>query len=235
MLSLKKPAPSLKRGKGVAKAASAVSHGGTIPMKDAAARLGFKRGGKPAKPKFEFQEILKKGATDEEMRRRGLMKAASTRVYNQMGLSIRSHEVARAALLWFNQFRETVVDENERAIGDRLAIRLGDVVEEFFRIRTDKIALADELEHALTSTKQDMRLEKLKKAADEETAQRKKGDNSLLPEESQPGISEPSVPVDPDLILRSVVDEIKLAESAKRATKKTKKKAIADDDEKETS
>lgn len=234
MLNMKTNRPSLKKGKGVAKA-SAVSQGGGLPFPDVALRLGFKRGGKPAKPKFEFQEALKTANGVELRQRRGLMKTVAARVYNQMGLSIRTHEVSRAALLYFNQFRETLVNEDEREIADRLATRLGDLVEEFFRIRTEKIELAQEMELALTASKRDLRLAAAKKMADEESAQRQKGPESFWPEEDHPETAKPEVALDPALVLRQAKDEILAKEKAVKASKKTKNKEVSDDSEKETS
>lgn len=202
-------------------------------MKNVAARLGFKRGGKVARPKFEFQE---KKSGESTLERRHVMKTVATRVYNQMGWSIRAHEAARASLLALNQLRETIPDheEDERDITTRLATRLGDLVEEFLRIRADKIALADELESALTSTKRDMRLDAAKKMADEEKQQREKGEVSFWPEEDHPETAMPSVPVDPELILQNAEKEIKAAEKAKKTAKSSKKKAVKEDEEKET-
>src|SRR5277367_4908256 len=182
------PRPSFKNGNGAAAPAAtpaarvneAASAGvaGPIGMKSVAARLGFKRNlGKPKKPTFEFQEALKTGSNMELAHQSHLMKNAAARVYNQMGMSVKTHESARAALIWLNQFRETLQEGEERDIADRLAIRMGDIVEEFLHIRKEKVALADELEHALTDTKRSNRLTRLKKAADAETAQRQKGQN----------------------------------------------------------
>ena len=204
-------------------------------MSDVAARLGFKRGtGTPKKPKFEFQAALDQATESELAERRHLMKTVAARVYNQMGLSVRSHEIARAALLWFNQFKDTLPpDGDERAIADRLAARLGDIVEEFYRIRGEKVGLADELEKALTSTKRDIRLAAAKRGADAESVQRRKGPNSLLPDEANPEMAAPSIPVNPELVLQGIEREIKAAETAKKATKHPKKKAVRDE-EKET-
>jgi len=206
-------------------------------MKNVAARLGFKRViGKPKKPTFEFQEAMKTGSDSELLHRRQLMKNVASRVYNQMAFSVRSHENARAALVWFNQLRDTITEEgDEKDIANRLVIRMGDLVEEFLRIRKDKVALAEELENALTKTKRDHRLLRAKKMAEEETAQRKKGLDSFWPEEDHPETAEPAIPVDPDLILQHAQAEIKTAETAKKAAKHPRKKAVKDEEEKETS
>jgi len=194
-------------------------------MKDVAARLGFKHIGKVA-PKFEFQDKTK---TASDLERRALMSRVATRVYNQMGWSLRAHEAGRQTLLAFNQYRETIPDheEDERAIATRISTRLGDLVEEFRRIRGEKIALADELETALSGTKRDMVLAHLKKGADAETQQRQKED-SFWPEEDHPETAMPSIPVDPDLILQNVKKEILSAETVKKAAKNPKKKAVQD-------
>lgn len=217
----------------MAKPTHAVSRGdGTIPFPSIAARLGFKRGGIVAQPKFEFQTKLKKADAPELMKRRNQMKIASTRVYNQMGWSNRTYETARQAMLSFNQFRETIPDTSmeERDIANRLAIRLGDLVEEFRQIRTDKIALAEELEHALTVTKRDTRLATAKKLADAEAVQRKRGVNSLMPDEANPELAVPSIALDPELILKNAEQEIKLAEQAKHP-KKVKGKKTTEEEE----
>jgi hypothetical protein len=214
-------------------------------MRDVAARLGFKKViGKAKKPQFSFQETLKEATEAELLERRHLMKTVATRVYNQMGMSTRVYELSRNTMLWFNQFRESLVDDEERAITDRLAIRLGDLVEEFRRIYDEKIKLADDLEHALTSTKRNLLLGALKKAAEDEMAKnktedteeaRKKGVESLWPEEDHPETAAPVVPVDPALILQSAENEIKVAEKAKKVLKRSRKKAVKDEGEKETS
>jgi hypothetical protein len=242
MLNLTKFRPSFKQGKGAAvtppkshimitDAASAVSKGGAVPLSQVANRLGFKRNQKIGKPKFEFQETLKQATVAEVAEQHGLMKTVADRVYNQMGLSVRMHEAARSTLLWLNQFREFLNDEDEQAIVGRLTVRLGDLVEEFFRIRTEKIELARELEEALTATKRNTRLAVARKKAQEETALREKGVNSLLPEEDHPSTSKPEVALDPKLVLKQITDEILGSEAAKKAVKKAKKKVVEPDED----
>jgi len=243
MLNLTRSRPSFKQGNGAAKQpvrvndAASAGATGAIPFKNVAARLGFKKIiGKPKKPTFEFQEVLRDASDSELARRRHLMKTAASRVYNQMGMSVRMHESARAALIWLNQFRETLPEEgDERDIADRLAIRAGDLVEELLQIRRDKVALADELETALTRTKRDHRLARAKKMADEETAARQKGEDTFWPEEDHPDTAEPGIPVDPALILQHAQAEIKTAEKAKKAAKHPRKKEVKSDEENETS
>jgi hypothetical protein len=239
------PRPSFKQGNGAAKTTPVptptrvnepASAGSVVLPKNVVAKLGFKKViGKPKKPTFEFQEALKTGTQVELAQRRTLMNNAASRVYNQMGTATRTHETARQALLWFNQYRETITDEEERAIADRLAVRQGDLVEEFLRIRRDKVALADELETALTKTKRDLRLARAKKLADAETAKRKKGLDSFWPEEDHPETAEPAIPVDPELILQHAQAEIKSAEKVKSAAKHPRKKAVKVEGENETS
>lgn len=206
-------------------------------MKDVAARLGFKRTlGKPKKPTFEFQQALKTASSAELNQRRQLMKTVASRVYNQMGFSVRTHEMARATLLWFNQYRETLPAEGEeREIADRLATRMGDILEEFFRLRKEKVALADELETALTQTKRDNVLARAKKMAETEADKNRKGVESLMPEEDHPETAAPSIAIDPELILEHAKSEIMSAEKAKKILKNPRKKAVKRDEENETS
>lgn len=229
------PRPSFKQGNGAAKAASAISRGGKVPMKDVAARLGFKRTlGKPKKPTFEFQEALKTASTAELAQRRQLMKNVAARVYNQMGFSVRTHEMGRATLLWFNQYRETLpVAGDERDIADRLATRMGDILEEFLRIRKEKVSLADELETALTQTKRDHVLARAKKMAETEADKNRKGVESLMPEEDHPETTAPGIIIDPELILEHAKSEILSAEKEKKILKNPRKKAVKSDEENE--
>lgn len=233
MLNLKNVRPSFKKGKGVAQPASG-GVTGPIPMESVSARLGFKRGTGAAKAQFEFQDPIAKTKTPLE--RRALMKNVAARVYSQMGWSNRSFEVARAAMLSFNQYRETISPhaDDERQIADRLATRLADIVEEFLRIRTEKVKNAADLERALSTTKRDERIRVAKKAAEDESARRRKGVDSLMPEEAEPEVADPEIALDPDMLIKLASMEIAGAESKKR-TKKPKNQEVTPDDENATS
>lgn len=231
-------APSLKKGNGVA-AASAVSRGPSpVPFTDVAARLGFKR--RQSKPEydFDFQEPLPNGKAATLMQRRAMMSRTAATVYNQMGLAVRSHEVSRSALLWLNQLTESLSSDEERRVSDRLARRLGDIVEELYHIRRDKIERADKLENALTATKRKMRTAKVKQAVLEsnvEGMERPERSNSYWPEEDHPETAKPSIALDPELVLQQKVqEEIKGKEKKAKSSKKSKNKAVTKLPEEET-
>jgi hypothetical protein len=228
---LKTSRPSFRRSKLAADAASAVSHNKSVtPLTNVVRRLGFKQGGKKSSPKFEFQEVKENATPADLLHRPNLMQKVAARVYSQMGLSIQTHETARAALIWFNQFMETLINQEEREIANRLATRMGDLVEEFRRIRIDKITLTEDLELALTSAKRDTHLARMKKAAEEESTKRKKGINSLMPEEPTPETADPLIAIDPALLIKNAETEIRAAEQAKSAKKPKNKEATEEND-----
>lgn len=235
MLRLTK-APSFKKGNGVAAAASAGSRTPSgIPFSNVAARMGFKRGGEPGKPQFDFQAPIH-DAKEPDRVRELLMKRTASQVYNQMGLSVKAHEVSRAALIWLNQLKETMSGD-EQEVATRLARRLGDLVEELYHVREDKIQTAKDLEIALTAEKQKMRNAKKKKAVlqnpDEvQGMARPERANTYWPEEDHPEQIVPSIALDPAQVLQGVADEIKAKE---KTSKKAKNKAVKSNEENETS
>ncbi len=234
--------PSFKRGQGVAAhalvadAASAVSKTpATAPLSDVASRLGIRHAGE-AKPKFDFLAPLKDTSEPELQRRRSMMRRTAARAYNQMGFSTKAHEASRAALLWLNQLMDTM-DEGERPVGERLAKRLADVVEELLRIREAKIEFTADLEHALAGARQKMQTAKTKakRAVLQDNVQgmgRPKRKRTLMPDEPHPGTAEPEVDITD--ILLGAGDEIRSKEAQKKS-QQSGKKAVRDDGEKGTS
>jgi len=233
MLRLSKVKPSFKSKK----------HAGVTPEQTktlakhyapAFGTSGFKPGIKTGKtPTFEFQTPASNEI--EVLRKRQLMKHASQRVYSQMAVSIKAHETGRAALLYLNQLLETARHPDERAIGERIAKKLGEVVEELRFIRQDKIEQAREMEVALEAARRDNRTTLGKAATAQDKADlaggRWKKPNQSMEDPAHPETTAPSIAIDPKLILQNAESEIKKKEADLNVAKKAQNKEVTPEEE----
>jgi hypothetical protein len=196
---------------------------------------GFKPGVKGTKtPSFEFQTPTNN--EKDVLRKRQLMKHASQRVYAQMAVAVKAHETGRATLLYLNQLLETVRHPDERAIQERIAKKLSDVVEELLFIRQDKIEQAREMEVELERARRDNRTTLGKAAKTQESndlagGRWKEGDTSYMDDPAHPDTAAPEIAIDPKLLIHNAEKEIAGKEAALKAAKKAQKKEVTEEEE----
>lgn len=230
--------PTFKKGKGAARQHAPASAG----TADATPSVkGFKSGVKSANARSFGFEAHPTNTSIEIIRKRAVMKHAAQQVYNQLGWSVRAHDLSRGALQYLNALVEVASSEDERNLLFRISTKLGAVAEDIRALRVEKIEQARDMEEALEKARRSNRKaeeailaskRKKAKALDEELLEeteaevRPKGKRSLTPEEDHPDTARPSVALDPKLVLQAAENEILLKEKAKTTSKDAKNKGV---------
>lgn len=158
-------------------------------------------------PQFAGWQI---GESDEETEiynKRSLMRLDSRKIYNQMGLSTRAHDSAKAALLWVSKLWEHLEPEEQQELAPTLE-RLKDVFAMLNLVRRSKIGQAVKMEKAMEQAYQQARIARSKAAA--KLAKAREKDASKLPEAGQDseGLGLTPVAIDPSQLFEQAREKL---------------------------
>lgn len=139
----------------------------------------------------------------EIVQKRSLMRLEARKIYNTMGLAMRTHDAQKAALLWIARLVEILPDEEKKALAptiERLKAGFGEIK----RMASAKAADAAQMEQALEKAHISARRARLKQmdTARKKAAMEKEADKvEILPGETTEGMSVPDLAtIDPKLL-----------------------------------
>lgn len=177
----------------------------------------------------------------EIIRKRSLMKLEARKIYNTMGLAMRTHDAQKAALLWIARLVEILPDEEKKALAptiERLKIGFGEIKRMAAAKATDAAQMESALEKAHISARR-ARLKQMdtarKTAAYEQAKLADKVE--IIPGEVTEGMSVPDLAtIDPKLLATLTKDDLielakeKLANLDKEKAAKKRQQFRQDED-----
>jgi hypothetical protein len=146
-------------------------------------------------PEYSAWEVREGDDEAEIYRKRSLMRLDSRKIYNQMGLSVRAQESAKATLLWLQRMWGFLENEEQHALGPTLQ-KLTEAFEFLTRVRQAKIVQATKMEKAMEKAYTLAR--KARMAAD--AKRRKEASKFPAPEQDSEGLGLPPMTIDRDLL-----------------------------------
>lgn len=195
--------------------------------KAALAGTEFKSFATPSK--FEPWMIDVDNDNDTEIiRKRSLMRLDSRKIYNAMGLAMRSHDSQKAALLWFERMWEFLEPEERTTLAPTVEI-LRKAYADLVKISQAKIAAAADMEKALEKAHKRARAARLRIVAEE--AKKQAAEKTIMPGQDTEGYGSPTlVALPPDVLLASAKEKLLTLDEEKASRKKVRPRVTDDED-----
>jgi hypothetical protein len=168
-------------------------------------------------PQFSGWQVQSSDDESEIHRKRSLMRLDSQKIYNQMGLSVRAQESAKAALLWISKLWGFLEIEEQQVLASTLE-GMKDAFGMLTLVRQAKIGQALRMEKAMEKAHQQAR-----KARVEAASSRAKSASKFPPAESDSeGLGLMPLALDPQLLLEQAKERLLRLEKTKRKGKTPK-------------
>jgi hypothetical protein len=156
-------------------------------------------------PQFQPWQIDASSDSDDEIiRKRSLMRLDAHKQYNTLGLSLRAHEYAKGALLWFSRLWELLSDDERK----NLVPTMDNLKKAFAGIREvsrAKVAETAQMEKALERAHNDSRRARLRI----ETEKAKQvAAKKILPQQDSEGLGVNPLEIDPKLLATLTKEEL---------------------------
>jgi hypothetical protein len=162
----------------------------------------------------QFAEWAIKDSDDETeiYRKRSLMRLDSKRIYDAMGLSVRTHMAQKAALLWFSKMWE-FLDKEEQAALEPAMRSLKAAFSALSVVRNSKVAQATKMEIAMEGAYRQARKARIATAE----KQRKEASKFPPPESDSEGLGLVPVGIESELLEQAKEKLLKLDEEKSKS------------------